>query len=117
MNSKAAMSIEIPEFGWVGDKKKIEIRGERLIRDIFELAAVMETDFTAATLRILRTSIRRVIDEERGVNQRLSNLAITPSSAQASPLSQPGNFEQNVSEEQTNITRPQTTSKSGADLI
>lgn len=104
------MSIEIPEFGWVGDKKKIEIRGERLIRDIFELATVMETDFTAATLRILRTSVRRVIDEERGVNQRLANSVPIPlSSTNNSSLPQPCSLEQKVDRTQTH--------KSGADLI
>lgn len=104
------MSIEIPEFGWVGNKKKIEIRGERLIRDIFELATVMETDFTAATLRILRTSVRRVIDEERGVNHRLAN-------SQSTPLSSPSNLSlsQPYSPE-PKVDRPQT-QKSGADLI
>ena len=104
------MSIEIPEFGWVGNKKKIEIRGERLIRDIFELATVMETDFTAATLRILRTSVRRVIDEERGVNQRLSNSQSTPLAYPSnSSLSQPYSPEPKVDRTQTQ--------KSGADLI
>lgn len=104
------MSIEIPEFGWVGDKKKIEIRGERLIRDIFELATVMETDFTAATLRVLRTSVRRVIDEERGVNQRLANSVPIPlSSAHNSSQPQPCFLEQKVDRTQTH--------KSGADLI
>lgn len=64
--------IEIPDHDWVGDKKKVELRNEEVIQDIFKLATLMRTDFTAALNRVLTTSTKRVILEEQAMRQRLS---------------------------------------------
>lgn len=108
--------IEIPEHGWSGTYKKVELRHRHrdLISQLFELAELLGCDFNSAALRVLQTSTRRVIEEERGVNSRL---AMPFSSVQPSHPSPPpaSNF---VPVEPISQPSPSSSNaRSGADLI
>jgi len=108
--------IKIPEAGWAGAGKKIELRQESVIRDVFELAALLETDFTQAVYRVLKTCTRLVIEEEKALKARLAQTVIRHPQPQPQPQpqviqSQPAQVFQQQS------TARSRSSSSGADLI
>jgi hypothetical protein len=71
-NTTEAKNINIPEFGWSGNQKKIEIRDEKLIRQIFEYAGLIGTDFTEALRRTLTLALPVIIENERLSRERLA---------------------------------------------
>lgn len=114
-----SVMIEIPEFNWSGDKKKIEIRDPEVIRIVFHLASLMRTDFTTAVMRVLTTSTDRVIAEERLTRERLAapfgGISTTvPTTPPPPPLQHQTPELPSVVNE---VPAPSKPKRSGADLI
>jgi hypothetical protein len=81
------MTIHVPEFGWQGDRKKVEFRDEKLIRATFEYAYLIGTDFTEAMRRALLLALPLIIENEKLAQARLTAcFAQSNNNSTASPV-------------------------------
>ena len=64
--------IRLPQHGWTGSCKKIEIRDENIIRKTFEYADLIGTDFTEAIRRALTIALPLIIQNELAAQARLA---------------------------------------------
>ena len=122
--------IEVPEYGWRGDVKKVQFGGskahaqqdETIIRLTFEYARLLGSDFTEAMRRALYLTLPVVIHQERKSREDLANYfggttqavaQVVPPPPQLPPMpihEGPGSLTE------VEPSKPRS-SKSGADLI
>jgi hypothetical protein len=79
------MTIHIPEAGWSGNQKKVEIRDEKIIRAVFQYAELIGTDFTEAMRRALLISLPLVIENEKLAQARLAACFTEPNNFLTTP--------------------------------
>lgn len=121
--------IEVPEYGWSGEAKKVQFGGnkanaardEQIIRLTFEYASLLGSDFTEAMRRALHLALPLVLHQERQAQEELAKrfgMMVTPN---PTPIAQPPSIPSpppNIAPTETIVPPKSNQSKrSGADLI